>query len=159
MSGDKSSLLPAEDMGQLAALKLLETIGQSGVCDQVAQPLVILFAALNPGSVSKVLCGQLTPYSVELLRHMKTFLGVTFRLEQVDEGMTFLRFFKNFKKNIFSIKKWRAKSETDLHWRWHSEFGEEDFVKWLENEDEYRLFHFSEKLIIKKMLSVEFRKT
>jgi len=86
MSGDKSSLLPAEDMGQLAALKLLETIGQSGVCDQVAQPLVILFAALNPGSVSKVLCGQLTPYSVELLRHMKTFLGVTFRLEQVDEA-------------------------------------------------------------------------
>ena len=30
--------------------------------------------------------GQLTEYSVELLRHMKTFLGVTFRLEQVDEG-------------------------------------------------------------------------
>ena len=91
MSGYKSNdgsstLIPAEDVGQLAALKLLEQIGQSGVCDAVAQPLVILFAALNPGSVSKVLMGQLTEYSVELLRHMKTFLGVTFRLEQVDEG-------------------------------------------------------------------------
>ena len=40
----------------------------------------------DPTIVSKILMGQLTEYSVELLRHMKTFLGVTFRLEQVDEG-------------------------------------------------------------------------
>ena len=56
MSGHKSAdgsstLIPAEDVGQLAALKLLEAIGQSGVADPVAQPLMILFAALNPGSV------------------------------------------------------------------------------------------------------------
>ena len=55
MSGHKSAdgsstLIPAEDVGQLAALKLLEAIGQSGVADPVAQPLMILFAALNPGS-------------------------------------------------------------------------------------------------------------
>ena len=44
---------------------------------------MILFAALNQADVSKVLTGALTSYSVELLRHMKMFLGVTFRLEVI----------------------------------------------------------------------------
>ena len=54
-----------------------------GVCDSVSQPLVILFAALNQADVSKVLSGPLSGYSVEMLRNMKEFLGVTFRLEMV----------------------------------------------------------------------------
>ena len=60
----------------------------SGVCDSVSQPLLILLSALNQADVSKILTGMLTPYSIELLRNMKLFLGVSFRLELI-KGMVF----------------------------------------------------------------------
>ena len=46
---------------------------------------MVLFSALNQADVSKVLTGALTSYTVELLRHMKQFLGVTFRLEVIEK--------------------------------------------------------------------------
>ena len=49
----------------------------------MTQPLMILYAALNQADVSKFLSGALTSYSVEMLRNMKEFLGVTFRLEVI----------------------------------------------------------------------------
>jgi RNA 3'-terminal phosphate cyclase-like protein len=46
---------------------------------------MILYSALNQADVSKFLSGALTSYSVEMLRHMKLFLGVTFRLELIQK--------------------------------------------------------------------------
>lgn len=48
---------------------------------------MILFSALNQADVSKLLTGALTSYSVEMLRHMKQFLGVTYRLEVIENKM------------------------------------------------------------------------
>jgi RNA 3'-terminal phosphate cyclase-like protein len=79
--------ISAEELGQQAALRLLEELNVSGVCDSVSQPLLILLSALNQADVSKILTGMLTAYSIELLRNMKLFLGVSFRLELIkDEG-------------------------------------------------------------------------
>ena len=44
---------------------------------------MILYSALNQADVSKFVSGMLTPYSVEMLRNMKLFLGITFRLELI----------------------------------------------------------------------------
>lgn len=84
MSNQKGETqISAEDIGQQAAIRLLEELNVCGVCDSISQPLMILLAALNQSDVSKLLCGKLTAYSIELLRNMKLFLGVTFRLELV----------------------------------------------------------------------------
>ena len=40
---------------------------------------------LGQSDVSKVVTGELTDYSVHFLRHMKTFLQVTFMIERVNE--------------------------------------------------------------------------
>merc|ERR1711990_359578 len=65
--------ISAEDIGIQAALQLLEELNLCGVCDSISQPLMILFCALNQSDVSKILCGKLTSYSIELLRNMKLF--------------------------------------------------------------------------------------
>jgi len=91
MSGTKDDgmkNLTAEDIGKMAAVELLEEINVAGVCDSVTQPLMILYSALNQADVSKFLCGMLTPYSVEMLRNMKLFLGITFRLELIPSKLT-----------------------------------------------------------------------
>ena len=97
--------ISAEELGQQAALRLLEVctlplnhfifliirfeeLNVSGVCDSVSQPLLILLSALNQADVSKILTGMLTAYSIELLRNMKLFLGVSFRLELI-KGIVF----------------------------------------------------------------------
>ena len=103
IKGEKQ--ISAEELGQQAALRLLEVctlplnhfifliirfeeLNVSGVCDSVSQPLLILLSALNQADVSKILTGMLTAYSIELLRNMKLFLGVSFRLELI-KGIVF----------------------------------------------------------------------
>ena len=41
--------------------------------------------ALGQSDVSKIVMGELTNYSIHFLRHMKTFLQVTFMIEPVKE--------------------------------------------------------------------------
>ena len=115
MSNQKGETqISAEDIGQQAAIRLLEVgskriisklilhhdiykfieeLNVCGVCDSISQPLMILLAALNQSDVSKLLCGKLTAYSIELLRNMKLFLGVTFRLELVKGKSLFRRIY------------------------------------------------------------------
>lgn len=44
----------------------------------VLQALLFLLCALCPQDVSKVRVGQLSPYGIEALRHIREFLGVKF---------------------------------------------------------------------------------
>lgn len=61
-SGDAETKLP-EDVGREAAWRLLEEIYRGGCVDTLSQPLVLLYMALSPKDVSKVVLGPLAPYT------------------------------------------------------------------------------------------------
>lgn len=53
---------------------------QGGCVDSTHQGLVFLLMALTPEDVSKVRVGRLTEYSIQYLRHIYEFFGVTFKI-------------------------------------------------------------------------------
>lgn len=61
--GDKQVASVAEDLGEKAALLLLEEIYRGGCVDSSNQHLVLLLMALGPKDVSRVQLGPLSPYS------------------------------------------------------------------------------------------------
>ncbi|CCI40333.1 hypothetical protein ABG067_002534 [Albugo candida] len=69
-----------EDVATIASHALCEEIKQGGCIDSTNQSLVLLFMALSPPSVSKVRVGRLTPYTIQYMRHIRDFLGVTFKI-------------------------------------------------------------------------------
>lgn len=77
-SEEKPELVPPEELGVQIASLLLGEIEQGGVVDSSHQGLLFILCALCPQDVSKIRVGKLTPYSIETLRHIKDFLGVTF---------------------------------------------------------------------------------
>lgn len=52
-----------------------------GVVDSTSQSLAILYMALGPKDVSKLVIGPLTDYTIWFLRHLREFLGITFKIE------------------------------------------------------------------------------
>ncbi|KAJ3077405.1 rRNA-processing endoribonuclease [Podochytrium sp. JEL0797] len=75
-----------EDLGVRAARLLLTEIRKGGCVDGISQWLAILCLALGPEDVWKVRVGTLTPFSIQLLRDMKQFLGVVFKIgEELQE--------------------------------------------------------------------------
>nr|SVE85487.1 EOG090X05X4 [Daphnia pulicaria] len=79
--GDKQVPSVAEELGEIAALRLLEEIYRGGCVDSSNQHLVLLLMALGPKDVSRVLLGPLSPYTIQFLRHMKDFFGTVFKME------------------------------------------------------------------------------
>lgn len=85
-----------EDIGRECANKLLDEIYRSGCCDSIFQWILMLYMALGPQSVSKVVVGPLSQYSIAYLQLLRDFFGVTFKLdtfkddldeeEDIDEG-------------------------------------------------------------------------
>ncbi|KAL8471521.1 hypothetical protein ACS0TY_028964 [Phlomoides rotata] len=75
---EKKELSPPGDIGEEIASALLGEIEQGGVVDSTHQGLLFLLCALCPQDVSKVCVGKLSPYGVEVLRHIRDFLGVKF---------------------------------------------------------------------------------
>lgn len=55
---------------------------QGGCVDSANQGLAALCMCLGPPDVSKCLMGPLTAHTIQLLRHLRQFLDVTFRVEQ-----------------------------------------------------------------------------
>jgi len=82
-----SSVAPSvpEDIGLEAASLLLDEIYRGGCVDSTNQSTAALLMALGQSDVSKIMTGELTNYSIHFLRHMKTFLQVTFMIEPVKE--------------------------------------------------------------------------
>ncbi|KAG9287342.1 hypothetical protein G9A89_023713 [Geosiphon pyriformis] len=70
-----------EDIGRKTAKLLLEEISKGGCVDSVSQWLVLLMMVLGPEDVSKVRIGQLTALTIQLLRDIKDFFGVTFKIQ------------------------------------------------------------------------------
>ncbi|XP_011499814.1 PREDICTED: RNA 3'-terminal phosphate cyclase-like protein [Ceratosolen solmsi marchali] len=70
-----------EDLGKEAALKLLDEIYRNGCIDSAFQSMTALFMALGKKDVSKIIVGPLTPATIQFLRDLKDFFGITFKLE------------------------------------------------------------------------------
>jgi RNA 3'-terminal phosphate cyclase-like protein len=78
--GDAGEL--PEDIAQKAAAMLCEEIRQGGCIDSTHQSLCLTMMALTPEDVSRVKLGPLTPHTIETLRLIRDFFGVTFKLTQ-----------------------------------------------------------------------------
>lgn len=70
-----------EDVAKDATYRLFEEINRGGCVDSISQGLALILMAFNQKDVSSVRFGSLTTYSVLLLRHLKEFCGLTFKLE------------------------------------------------------------------------------
>lgn len=55
--------------------------------DSTSQSLAILFMSLGPKDVSKLVIGPLSEYSIWFLRHLREFLGITFKLDPYENEM------------------------------------------------------------------------
>lgn len=73
-----------EDIAKKAAHALLDEIFRGGCIDSTNQGLALLFMALGQTDLSKLMIGPPSPYTIQLLRHMKEFLQVTFKLDSVN---------------------------------------------------------------------------
>ena len=71
----------AEDIAKEATHSLLNDIFRGGAIDTLNQGLSALFMAFGQRDLSKVEFGPLSPYSIQLFRHIKTFVELSFKLE------------------------------------------------------------------------------
>ncbi|XP_037072764.1 RNA 3'-terminal phosphate cyclase-like protein [Pollicipes pollicipes] len=72
-----------EALGTEAAERLLDEIYRGGCVDSLAQSTMLLYMCLGQKDISKVKLGQLTPYTIEFLRHVRDAFLTTFRIENV----------------------------------------------------------------------------
>ncbi|CAK8695629.1 unnamed protein product [Clavelina lepadiformis] len=73
--------LVPEDLGRLAANRLMEEIHQGGLVSSSSQYLAALFMALGDQNVGKIVMGSLTPYTIQFMRHLRDFFGVMFKFD------------------------------------------------------------------------------
>lgn len=84
----RSGLGPSvpEDVAKLATYRLFEEVNRGGSVNSICQGLAIILMAFNQKDVSSIRLGPLTTYTVLLLRHIKEFCGLTYKLESSDKG-------------------------------------------------------------------------
>ncbi|XP_009331834.1 PREDICTED: RNA 3'-terminal phosphate cyclase-like protein [Pygoscelis adeliae] len=78
--GQGAAVLP-EELGQNCAKLLLEEVYRGGCVDSTNQSLALLLMTLGQRDVSKVLLGPLSPYTIEFLRHLRSFFQIMFKIE------------------------------------------------------------------------------
>ena len=71
----------AEDIAKEATHSLLNDIFRGGAVDTLNQGLASLFMAFGQRDLSKVEFGPLSPFAIQLFRHIKTFVELTFKLD------------------------------------------------------------------------------
>ncbi|XP_076174135.1 RNA terminal phosphate cyclase 1 [Ptiloglossa arizonensis] len=74
-----------EDLGKEAAMKLIDEIYRNGCVDSPFQSMTAIFMALSKKDVSKVVTGPLTPAMIQLLRDLRDFFGIIFKIESLKE--------------------------------------------------------------------------
>lgn len=80
----------AEYVGEYAAKLLLEEINKRGCVDTSLQSLVLLLMILCPEDVSKIRIGKLSKYTIQYIRHLKDFFGITFKIREDNETNTLI---------------------------------------------------------------------
>ena len=79
---------PPREQGRGAWSSVKKEVDLGGVVDTSHQFIPLLMMSLaDEIKPSKVLLGRLTPYTTQLLRDVKHFLGVKFRFEQSPDGV------------------------------------------------------------------------
>lgn len=72
-----------EDLGERCAQALLDEVFVGGVVDSCNQATLLLLTAVSSGdAISQVKLGRVTEQSVALLRNLKQFFNLQFRIEQ-----------------------------------------------------------------------------
>ena len=89
-TGDEGEPDTPDDVGARVAEALLSEIAASGAVDGSHQALALFLCAVGPDALASVTLGRLAPAAVRLLRDLRDFLGVTFRLEPRAEDGTVL---------------------------------------------------------------------
>ncbi|CAO3638252.1 unnamed protein product [Cunninghamella echinulata] len=79
-----------EDIGIMASKLLLNEIQLRGCVDSTSQWINLLLMVLAPEDVGKVRIGQLTPFTVQYLRDLKSFFGVSFKIQPDENTNTIL---------------------------------------------------------------------
>lgn len=70
-----------EDVGLIASKALYREISLCGSVDTNHQWVALLMMAFGPEDVSKVTFGTISPFSMQLLRDLKTFCGTMFKIQ------------------------------------------------------------------------------
>eukprot|EP01085_Mycamoeba_gemmipara_P004969 Mycagemm_TRINITY_DN10691_c0_g1::TRINITY_DN10691_c0_g1_i1::g.4969::m.4969 type:complete len:356 gc:universal TRINITY_DN10691_c0_g1_i1:1080-13(-) len=79
-----------EELGQRVARLLLAEVAQGGCIDTAMQSIPLTLMALNTEDLSKLRVGKLSPYSIECLRLLREFFGITFKVDADAESRTVL---------------------------------------------------------------------
>ena len=88
---DNDTQKTPEDYGRECAEALVSEIQRGGVCDSSHQALVLTLLACSPDQICRVRLGQLTPRSIQCLRTVRAFFGVTFNIQpEPESGNVFL---------------------------------------------------------------------
>ena len=69
-------------------MKLCEIMGRGRCVDTQHQALCLQLMVLCPEDVSKVRFGQLSPFTIQYLRDLRDFFGVTFKVTPEQETRT-----------------------------------------------------------------------
>ncbi|ORX45290.1 RNA 3'-terminal phosphate cyclase [Hesseltinella vesiculosa] len=77
-----------EDVGLMASKLLLKEIKLRGCVDTTSQWLNLLLLVLSPEDVGKVRVGQLSPFTIQYLRDLKAFFGVSFKIQPDEQTNT-----------------------------------------------------------------------
>lgn len=85
---DALSEATPEDLGRLAASRLLDEVARGGAIDAAHQPLALLLCALGPREISEIRVGALTRPAVATLRAIRDVLGITFALKPERDSKT-----------------------------------------------------------------------
>lgn len=84
---DKEFTLP-EDLGERAALSMLDEIYAGGCVDSTNQSFVLLLMAMGAGeNISAVKMGRITQQSISMLRNIKKFFSVQFKIEECHDDV------------------------------------------------------------------------
>lgn len=84
---DEKALGSPEEVGAAAAKRLLAEIELNGVVDTAHQPMAIFFLAMSEETKpARIRLSRLSPAAVALLRHLRDFLGVSFKIREDNGG-------------------------------------------------------------------------
>jgi len=80
------ALSTPEEVGEVAAKRLLEEIELDGVVDTAHQAMILYFLCLSEETrPARVRLSKLSPDAAQMLRHIRDFLGVAFQI-RADQG-------------------------------------------------------------------------
>jgi len=77
-----------EDLGKRVALALLDEIFSGGAIDSANQPFALLLMSLTSAdNISSIKIGRITQQSIAMLKHIKAFLNVQFKIEECEDDV------------------------------------------------------------------------